>query len=65
MTTYRLLPWKGTESNDSQPVVVDRYDAANVSLVLVGRATAWFPLDTAKEVALALWAAADAKAAQW
>ncbi len=59
------LPWGGTQSNDAERVVVDRYDAANVSLVLAGRATAWFPLDTAREVALALWAAADAKAAQW
>lgn len=52
------LPWAGEES-DGGRITVDRYDAGNVSVVLAGRATAWFPLATAREFGQAVIAAAD------
>jgi hypothetical protein len=51
------IPWHGEES-DNAAITVDRYDEGNVSILLHGRATAWVPLDTAREMARALLTAA-------
>lgn len=58
------LPWTG-EEHQGDGLRVERYDATSVSVAILGRATSWMTLGTARELAAALIAAASTQDGAW